>query len=163
MQHKHSACTTSCITAKTTWLKMTTSEGYCSFRVHWMLPQNKIIISQPPHNSLTIHQTSKRWQGFIWGGAGISPLAATIFPTQKSWNWVWLLYFSIAIYTLLNLSRSSKCLSQIVSPQLKILGGLLVAYWLKHWTVHVDCKVQGSSPTSNRHLFLALSPTSKIE
>ena len=44
--------------------------------------------------------------------------------------------------------------------------GLLVAYWLKHWTA--DGKVQGSSPTSSRDLFSllgarALSPTSKIE
>ena len=30
--------------------------------------------------------------------------------------------------------------------------GLLVAYWLKHWTV--DRKVQGSSPTCSRDLFL---------
>ena len=30
--------------------------------------------------------------------------------------------------------------------------GLLVAYWLKHWTT--DRKIQGSSPTSSRDLFL---------
>ena len=29
---------------------------------------------------------------------------------------------------------------------------LLMAYWLKHWTV--DQKIQGSSPTSSRDLFL---------
>ena len=30
--------------------------------------------------------------------------------------------------------------------------GLLVAYWLKHWTT--DQKIQGSSPTSSTDLFL---------
>ena len=33
-----------------------------------------------------------------------------------------------------------------------LVWGLLVAYWLKHWTV--DRKVQGSSPTCSRDLFL---------
>ena len=33
-----------------------------------------------------------------------------------------------------------------------ICKGLLVAYWLKHWTT--DRKVQGYSPTSSRDLFL---------
>ena len=32
-------------------------------------------------------------------------------------------------------------------------GGLKVAYWLKHWTA--DRKVQGSSPTCSRDLFLS--------
>ena len=39
--------------------------------------------------------------------------------------------------------RQQKCLSQIASPQLKILGGLLVPYWLKHWTAAVwYCSMQ---------------------
>ena len=33
-----------------------------------------------------------------------------------------------------------------------LLWGFLVAYWLKHWTT--DRKIQGSSPTCSRDLFL---------
>ena len=52
------------------------------------------------------------------------------------------------------------CVCVVVS-----VSGLLVAYWLKHWTV--DRKVQGSSPICSRDIIISLlgtlSPTSKIE
>ena len=44
------------------------------------------------------------------------------------------------------------------------MWGLLVAYWLKHWTM--DRKIQGSVPLAAEifiSLLGALSPTSKIE
>ena len=47
-------------------------------------------------------------------------------------------------------TREKRCEFQSWSPAKMSL--VLVAYWLKHWTT--DRKVQGSSPTSSRDLFL---------
>ena len=44
------------------------------------------------------------------------------------------------------------CLSVTAKTKVTHLRGLKVAYWLKHWTA--DQKVQGSSPTCSRDLFL---------